>query len=223
LSPRPSRTDAAYRKIKGWILREQIRPSVPIDEQDTARRLGMSRTPVREALLRLQAEGLVEIARGKGIRVMTLSSDDMREIYQLVTGLEVLAVHLLTSRQPSREVLAPLIDAVDAMEQSLDEADVDAWGEADERFHRQLFELCRNGRVKTVGLQYRDAAQRAHLVAARLQDNDYRRKSLTAHRGLVDIILSGDADAARETHFRQRSRGEQALLGAVERYRLTNL
>lgn len=230
MKSRPSLTDSAYKKIKGWILRGQILPNNQIEEQEIARRLSMSRTPVREALLRLQNESLIEIKRGSGIRVLSLSSTDMREIYQLITGLEALAVYLLAQRlhtkEPSprtKEALAPLYEALDALDQAAAEGDMDAWGEADERFHRSLLQTCGNKRVAQTGTQFRDITQRAHLVAARLQTLEYKLKSVEAHRALADLILAGKADEARDLHFHQRMRGEQALVEALEKFGLLSL
>lgn len=97
-------SDAAYAAIKTWIQLAQVPPGSLIDEDEAARRLTMSRTPVREALLRLQSEGFVEIGRGKGIRVVPLSASDMRDIYQVITGIEVVAVSLLGARCTKREI-----------------------------------------------------------------------------------------------------------------------
>ena len=62
-------SDTAYAALKDQIQRGDIAPGEMIDEAESARKLGISRTPVREALLRLQSEGFIEIGRGKGIRV----------------------------------------------------------------------------------------------------------------------------------------------------------
>jgi DNA-binding GntR family transcriptional regulator len=216
-------SDLAFGRIKGWIIGGEIPPNSLIDERQMAHRLGTSRTPVREALLRLQSEGLVAIARGKGIRVLALSSGDLREIFQVVTGLEVVAAYLLASRRPERAELAPLELAVTAMEEALKAKDEGAWGEADERFHRGLLELCGNRRLLQVGCQLRDAAQRAHVVGVRLQAEEYRAVSTAKHRQLLTSIAKGDVAAVWDNHFQQRLRGEDSLVGIIERYRLRNL
>src|SRR5215210_171698 len=122
-------SDAAYNAIKSWIQTAQAGPGALIDEGKVAKRLAMSRTPVREALLRLQSEGLIEIARGRGIRVLPLSAGDMRDIYQVISGMEVVAVSLLARRHPSRKDLASLEEATAEMQQALTRGDVDSWGE----------------------------------------------------------------------------------------------
>src|SRR5262245_11887980 len=199
-------SDAAYEAIKLWIQTARVPPGGLIDEADAARQLSMSRTPVREALLRLQAEGYIEIGRGKGIRVLPLSAADMRHIYQVISGLEVVAVSLLARRRPSKQDLQSLTDATSEMEQTALDGKIDLWGEADERFHRELMRLSGNPKLHAVGSHLRDLAKRAHMVAVRLQDDAYRRRSTTNHTILIKAILGGDDQAAAARHLEQRLR-----------------
>ena len=216
-------SDAAYGAIKDWIQRAEAAPGSLIDEDDASRRLGMSRTPVREALLRLQSEGLVAIGRGRGIRVLPLSASDMRDIYQVITGLETVAVALLAARRPVAADLIALDSATAEMDQALASGDVDRWGEADERFHRELLRMSGNPKLHAIACQMRDFAQRAHMVAVRLQDHAYRVTSTARHRDLLAVIVAGPAEAASGHHLAQRQRGEDALVGIIERFGLTNL
>lgn len=216
-------SDAAYDAIKTWIQTAEVAPGALIDEADAAKRLNMSRTPVREALLRLQSEGYVEIGRGKGIRVLPLSAGDMREIYQVISGMEVVAVALLAKKRPSREDLRSLFETTAEMEQTLSSGQIDRWGEADEHFHRELMRLSGNSKLYAVGCHLRDLAKRAHMVAMRLQDDKYRARSTANHITLVKAILKGQGRDAADLHFEQRLRGEDALVGIVERFNLVSL
>jgi len=216
-------SEAAYHAIKGWIQTAQVPPGALIDEADAAKKLDMSRTPVREALLRLQSEGFVEIGRGKGIRVLPLSAGDMRDIYQVISGLEVVAVSLLARRQPSRHDLRSLVETTTEMKGALADGDIDRWGEADERFHRELMRLSGNPKVLSVGGHLRDLAKRAHMVALRLQSDSYRAQSTKNHTTLIAAILAGKGQEAAARHFEQRQRGEDALVGIVEKFNLVSL
>lgn len=191
-----------------------------IDEAQIARDLGISRTPVREALLRLQAEGLIEIARGRGIRVKPLSAGEMRDLYEAITGIETTAVFSATKRRPEEAAFAGVDTALATMRGALASGDDEAWGRADESFHRALLKLSGNPFLTQVGLQLRERAQRAHLVAARMQNDTYKAGSTQSHVALVEIIRSGPALKAANTHLRQRLRGESALLSIFERYGL---
>lgn len=216
-------SDSAYDAIKNWIQTAKIAPGSQIDEEEAARRLSMSRTPVREALLRLQSEGFVEIGRGKGIRVLPLSAGDMRDTYQVITGIEVVAVSLLVRRRPSRDDLAHLVEATEEMERALAAGQVDRWGDADERFHRELIRLSGNRKLYAVGCQMRDVAKRAHMVAVRLQDDAYRARSTANHGLLIGAILEAAGQEAACRHLEQRQRGEDALVGVIEKFKLASL
>jgi DNA-binding GntR family transcriptional regulator len=216
-------SDLAYETIKVWIQTARVSPGGLIDEADAAKQLSMGRTPVREALLRLQAEGYIEIGRGKGIRVLPLSTADMRQIYQVISGLEVVAVSLLARRQPSRKDLHTLIEATSEMQRAARDGAIDLWGEADERFHRELLWLSGNPKLHAVGSHLRDLAKRAHMVAVRLQTDAYRSRSTANHRALIKAVLSGDAEGAAAHHLEQRERGENALVGIVEKFNLMSL
>ncbi len=217
-------SDAAYATIKNWIQTAELPPGALVDEAEAARRLEMSRTPVREALLRLQAEGYLEIGRGKGIRVLPLSAGDMRDIYQVISGLETVAVSLVAARRPGREDLASLLEAVAEMQLALAEGAVDRWGEADERFHRELMRLSGNPRLYATGCHFRDLSKRAHMVAVRLKDDAYRAGSTAAHADLLRALLDGEAPSdAADRHLRQRRHGETALLSTIRHYSLGSL
>ena len=134
-------SDAAYREIKHWIQTGRVAPGHLIDEAEAMRALGTSRTPVREALLRLQAEGYIEVRRHKGIRVLPLSAGDMRELYQVISALEGTAVELIAARRPSADEFRVIVDAVASMKEHRATGNVEKWGEADETFHRELLRL----------------------------------------------------------------------------------
>ena len=139
-----SLVDAAYAQIRQRILDNVWPPGHRALEQEVALALGMSRTPVREALMRLRNEGLVEVIPRHGMRVLPVSPTDMREIYQILTALECMAAELLAQRKPSDAELKPLVDASKAMDKALKADDLDAWAAADERFHAHFIELAGN-------------------------------------------------------------------------------
>jgi len=101
--------------------------------------------------------------------------------------------------------------------------DGEAWGDADEAFHRGIVELCGNRRLAQAAIKLRDSSRRAHLIAVRLQPAAYRMKSQTYHRDLLQLILAGDPARALASHLEQRRRGEEALVSIVEKFNLRNL
>lgn len=212
--------DHAYARLKQLILSGELEANAVIDEAIEAKAAGISRTPVREALLRLQAEGLIEIARGRGIRVKPISADEMRQLYEAITPIETMAVLTLARRRPHGAALEPLEQALADLEAAAATGDHEAWCRADERFHRALLAQSGNPFLAQAGLQLRDRAQRAHLVAARMQSSEYKRRSTENHRALLEMIRSRNPLRAARSHLRQRLRGEDALTSIFDKFGL---
>ena len=126
---RPTRVSDAYDRLREEIRTNRMPPGFQAPEPEIALRLGMSRTPVREALIRLQSEELVELIPRRGVRVLFIHPSDMREIYEILSALEPEAAAALAARKPSREELGPLEDAMKDMELALARDDLDAWAE----------------------------------------------------------------------------------------------
>src|SRR5688572_15511504 len=129
--------DRAYEEIRRRVLDNEYQPAQQVLELELADALGMSRTPVREALVRLQNEGFVQLVPRHGMRVVPLSLSALRDMYEVLTALELAAVERLVRQKPDDGVLAPLDDALDAMDKALKKGDFDGWVKADERFHRK--------------------------------------------------------------------------------------
>ena len=163
----------------------------------------------------LRVEGFVEVMPRKGTRVAHITLEDLREVYQAITALEVESVVLAAARKPGERELAPLRQAVADMTNARPGPDPTPWIKCDERFHRGLLTLSGNRRIEQVGLGLRDYAQRAHIVASRLRPIPVA--SEQAHGELIDLIAAGKVEAARKRHSEQRRSGEVALIGAMER------
>lgn len=219
---KPSQTDSAYVCLKNMIISGEIDPADFIDANKLVDALGFGRTPVREALLRLQTEGIVRIVPKRGVRIVTLCADDILEIYQVITAVEIEAVRLLTMTRPSADQLGRLTEACERMIQAAQSDEREEWILADEDFHRALLELNPNRRLRDVGLLHRDLAQRAHFVALRLLRSEQLMKSARQHKRLIKQIKTGDT-AAVAGHQLQRDRGADMLVGVLREYRLMQL
>ncbi len=102
----------------------------------------MSRTPVRETALQLESQGLLEMRPRKGVRILPVSVEDMREIYDVLTELESLAAERTAEAGYSTHELAPLETANGDMDRAIAVEDLEAGAEADDRFHQEnLFGL----------------------------------------------------------------------------------
>ena len=216
-----SLVDAAYEQIRRRILDNLWPPGHRALEQEVALALGMSRTPVREAMVRLQAEGLVEVIPRHGMHVLPVSPTDMREIYETLTALECLAAELLARRRPGDQELAPLVTATAAMDQALAADDLDAWARADETFHAELVALAGNRHLQATVMNHWDRAHRARLFSLRLRPKPVN--STREHRALVERLRAGDAEGAARENRAHRERASRELLAIFERYKLAQM
>src|SRR3954453_8697126 len=101
---KPSLVDDAYAALKEAIRENMFPPGYQGSEQEIATHLGMSRTPVHEAVIRLQEEGLVRVLPRRGVVILAISADDMREIYEVMIALESAAAELLAGKPESERL-----------------------------------------------------------------------------------------------------------------------
>ena len=219
--PAVSLGDAAHEQIRRRILDNVWPPGHRMLEQEIALALGMSRTPVREALVRLQNDGLVELIPRHGMRVLPVSPTDMREIYEILTALECMAAEILAARRPDAAALAPLLQASTDMDTALQADDLDAWAAADERFHAGLIELAGNRQLAATVWGYWDRAHRARLFSLKLRPKPVN--STREHRDLVERLLAGDAPGAAAVNRHHRERASRELLAIFERFKLAQM
>ncbi len=218
-----SLADWAHATLKDLILRNQLRPGFRAMEAGLADRLGISRTPMREALLRLQADGLVELTPRRGVRVLPLSAGDLREIYQLLCCLEATAAELAAGRglDTSLPEIAALRDTNAAMDRALAAGNLEDWAQLDDRFHRGLVALSGNGRLQRVAASVWVQSHRARMLTMPFRPRPVH--SCDEHRAVLEAILRGDGRVAFELHNAHRRRGMALILGLIETHKLAHL
>lgn len=218
---RVSLTARAYAEIRRRILDNEMPAGTLMLEQELAALLQMSRTPVREALIRLANEGMVEVRSRHGMRVLPVSADDMEEIYAILTALEADAAADIARKGLTPTQLTALKQSVSDMDAALDRDDLQGWGKADEHFHQLLIESCPNRRLRALVYQFWDQAHRVRMLTLRL-----RPKPVTSnkdHLALIEAIENRNADLAREIHREHRIKNGRMLVELLRRHGLTQL
>ena len=186
------------------------RPAIRESEQDIATQLPhefLLGTPVHEAIIRLQEEGLIRVLPRRGVMVCPISPDDMREIYGVIIALETASSELLAEKpEDERSLIADELDSVNAqMEAALAADDLVDWAGADERFHQLLVERSGNGRLARMFHTIMDQSHRARMLTLRLRPKPTA--SVAEHRAIVGAVRQGDARTASE-----RAKQHRALL-----------
>lgn len=218
-----SLVDTAYAALKHAIRESVFAPGYQASAGELALRLGVSRTPVHEAALRLQEEGLVRILPKRGILICALAPQDIAEIYEVLIAIEASAAELSAKLpMPERLSLADDLDrATDTMAAALAADDLTAWGRADELFHRLLVERCGNGRFARIIQTVNDQSHRARMLTLRLRPR--LPSSQDEHRATSQAIRDGLPEAAREAARRHRIRARDELLPLIESVGLRHL
>jgi DNA-binding GntR family transcriptional regulator len=211
----------AYAGMKRLITENAFGVGDFILEQDLANRLGMSRTPVREALIRLVQDGLVEVRPRHGMRVLPISPQDMAEIYEIITALETLAVTNAAVRQHSPETLAALDRTIADMDAALAADDLLAWAEADESFHRMIVVMGDNARLAAAVSTYLDQVRRARMFTLRLRPKPTA--SNADHAAVVKAIRDGRPDIAATVHREHRQKSCVILTQILEKLQLRSI
>jgi DNA-binding GntR family transcriptional regulator len=216
-APEEGRADAAYRFLRAAILANELSPGFQATEVEIAARLGMSRTPVHEAMARLQEEGFVQILPRRGILVKGLSPADLLEIYDILIGLEGAAAERIASED--RERIAAIVDELngftDSMERALSSGDLDAWADADEGFHETLVARCGNGRINRMAATIAGQSNRARRLTLNLRPAPAQ--SAVEHREIVAAMAAGDALAAGQAARMHRRKARDQLVPILRR------
>jgi DNA-binding GntR family transcriptional regulator len=200
----------AYSLILEAIDRGDLRPGQRLVETELAVRLGVSRTPVREALSRLEAQGVV--ARdGRSLRVATLDHDQLGELYEVRGVVEGLAARL-AARHAAPEEIAVLAEMVEGDRKVL--GDARALALANRRFHRQLHRASHNRYL----IQMLESMRRsmALLSTTTLAAPGRAGQSLDEHAAIVEAVARRDeaaAQAAAERHISHAYRTRLMLEG----------
>ncbi|UAB89133.1 GntR family transcriptional regulator [Ruegeria sp. SCSIO 43209] len=216
-----SNTQRAVRDLRQMILSGELAAGTDHLESELAETLGMSRTPIREAALMLESKGLLEMRPRKGVRILPVSSDDMREIYDILTELESLAAQRAAEAGYSEDELSVLAGSIAKMDRAIEAEDLEAWAEADELFHQELVRLGGNKRVEAIVAMMSDQVRRARATTLFIRPLPV--KSNEDHRVVFQAISEGRPDVARERHREHRLQAKAMLCEILEKHRLNSL
>ncbi|HVL71541.1 MAG TPA: GntR family transcriptional regulator [Beijerinckiaceae bacterium] len=212
---RRSLVETAYGELKRKIVRNELAPGAQFLEEELAMMLGMSRTPVREAAVRLEQEGFLEIVPRRGFRVRPLSKRAIREINEVLECLEIQAAERLAARKVPPAELQRLEGAVARMDAALAGEDPDAWAQADYEFHSLLIELCGNQHLAEVAGLYLDKAHRFRLITLPLRAKPVY--SNVNHAAVVEAVRRNDPQTAQDIHRAHKRRWARELSDLLER------
>jgi len=190
--------DQVYDQIVDAIMRREIGPKDNLIQEKLAAEMMISRTPVREALMRLEQEGVLTVSNRGTFRLYQMDDDEVRELYQARAAVEGQGARILAVRNDPADVAA-LRDVVTA-EENIKDASVRGYFEANRNIHRAFVERAGNRYLLEMFDTIWGKAMAFQLFAA-IENVDLS-KSLGDHMALVEVIASGDKTEALEVFTR---------------------
>lgn len=207
--------DRAYHDLRYRILTGRLAPGTTLLETEIAGMLGLSRTPVREALIRLAEEGLVLVRPRHGVTVIDLTPADFRDILDVFSALEVRAVALAAARDLTAADREALTQLTQRMERATAEGDIARWSDLDDDFHATLVGLCGNARLqRTLGEYWGQQYRGRRLI---LPHRPLPVASDREHRAILAAVLAGDPRTAHAAHLAHRARADRDQLALLHR------
>jgi DNA-binding GntR family transcriptional regulator len=200
--------DEVADRIREAIFSGTYAPGAQLREVELARALDVSRGPVREALLRLEREGLVQGEWHRGTTVTTLSPRDATELNSLRGALEQLAVERLLEHASEQE-LAAVEKIVDRMDRA---GDVHAMVRLDLEFHDAVYAAAHHGRLEAAWLAIRSQIHLFLLMRAAVHDEGYTDHISAEHRDLAQALRARDAERALHLFAEHRRHAFDVLM-----------
>jgi DNA-binding GntR family transcriptional regulator len=197
----PSLKDQAYAAIKEAILSLKLEPGIPLVEKDLARHLGISRTPVRDALQELEREGFVARMSFKGTYVTDVTMQDTTEIFQLRAVLEGLAARVAAPLFSPSE-LSKIDENLTAAEAALAQGNLTLCSECGQRLHQAIIDKADNHRLAAIIHNLDDHLRRLRILSDRISGR--LNTSVVEHRAVWHALCQRDpaaAEQAMRTHL----------------------
>ena len=198
LPPHPTVREVAYVRLRQLILNGTLAPGQRIFENGLAEQLGVSRTPLREALRQLETEGLVQLNARRGAMVPPLAADAMREEFLIRATLEGLAIRLAAPHLVPRQ-FQHLGRELDRMQTALARGQRTAFQDHHRRFHMTLFEAAQAPRLLRLLGNLLEASERYEQLE--LAHDVLHADEMAHHRELYDLLQAGDGERAASVYM----------------------
>jgi DNA-binding GntR family transcriptional regulator len=205
--------DIVFETLREAIIAGQLRPGERLMEVQIAEELGVSRTPVREAIRKLELEGFVIMVPRKGAYVSDMSIKDVTDVFEIRRALEGLAAELAAERMTEDE-LEELERLLVRTAETTTKLDVSSTVDMDTGFHQVIYEASRNEKLSDMLYHLREQIQRFRTQS--LSRPGRLRRVLVEHQEIVDALQQRDAELARQLAEQHIDSAEIALLAVFQ-------
>ncbi|GFN21747.1 GntR family transcriptional regulator [Thermanaeromonas sp. C210] len=206
--------EIVFETLREAILSGQLKAGERLMEVQLAEEMGVSRTPVREAIRKLELEGLVVMVPRKGAYVAGISTKDITEVFEIRSALESLAAALACERITEEE-LEELERLLVQVAECAEKNDLETLIQVDTRFHNVLYRASRNERLAQIINNLGDQIQRFRTTS--LATPGRMKEALEEHKALVEAITARDVELAQRLAQEHIENAENRLMEAMRK------
>lgn len=205
--------EVVFKSIRGAILSGILKPGERLMEVQLAEKLGVSRTPVREAIRKLELEGLIVMMPRKGAYVADLSIKDITDVLEIRTALEGLASGLAALRITDEEIEELNLTAQN-FHQAIEDGDFDRIVEMDIEFHDRVFKAARNEKLLQINNNLREQVQRFRIMY--ISKSNKSKDLVKDHYEIAEAISKRNAEMADKLAKRHIENAEKYIMKTVK-------
>ncbi|WP_310603066.1 GntR family transcriptional regulator [Anaerosporobacter sp.] len=187
--------DVVFNTLRQAILKGELEPGERLMEIQLAERLGVSRTPIREAIRKLELEGLVIMVPRKGAEVARITEKDLNDVLEVRCALEELAVEL-ACKKISKEQIEELESTLVTFKEAIRGKNLTEMAEMDEKFHMVIFEATGNARLMQILNNLREQMYRYRVEY--LKDKEVYDKLVEEHESIAKNIIESNVESAKD-------------------------
>lgn len=205
--------DVVFNTLRQAILKGELKPGERLMEIALAERLGVSRTPIREAMRKLELEGLVVMIPRRGAQVANITEKDLNDVLEVRIALENMAIEKACKRM-SEEELDRLWQAAREFERTMAEGNLVRLAEADVAFHEIIYQASDNCRLIQVLNNLREQIYRYRVEY--LKEEETRNVLVKEHEELYNAVKARDVERAQEISFEHIENQRKAIIHTIK-------
>lgn len=206
--------DVIFDTLREAIIVGELKPGQRLMEVQLAEKMGVSRTPVREAIRKLELEGLVEMLPRKGAHVADLSVKDIMDVLEVRATLDGFATSLAATRI-SEDEKKELRHILDQFINCVEKENLQGSIKKDVEFHDVIYRSSRNEKLIQISNNLREQVQRFRVVY--IKDYSSSRELIREHTEILEAITSGDPEAARRAAQRHIKNQEESIIRSLKK------
>lgn len=205
--------DVVFNTLRQAIIKGDLKPGERLLEIQLADKLGVSRTPVREAIRKLELEGLVTMVPRRGTTVLGITKKHLKDVLEIRSALEELALEL-ACRRVTPEQYEELVRLEALLEEKQDSDNAFELSDIDEKFHEQIYQATNNPRLVQLLANLREQMYRFRLEYMKAKDK--RPRLIQEHQQIIKALKNKDSKAGRKAIYDHIVNQANAILSTLE-------